>query len=819
LNWKKIFDTPKNWEIKLSKKRTIVLAFVLFIMGLLLSPHLSDILSARQEYIAEQQSYTPEAGENYRDLYGNVIYGDNEELRDKILGDDVGVVLTIDPQDIKVFILETDALPSRTEALFDPSTIGRHFTCFVDIPLDSKPYIEYPLSNKNVLMYTTGIYGGPHDVNIQAYAPRKPKALPKYKTYLAFEEGQNMPQEIIAMLNEKNRKRIKTLDPYVGFILVPSSVARNIRGKYKDHFELLTPEETKIVADALGVKISDKQSKQYYPGGILNALSFKVNIRGVNAAYEQVMKGESLHHIVTEQYIPNYNYTIEGDHIHLTFQGEVSDIRYFEIELSEIKLIKSALQFQSKDQEIVDALDVRKLKIINGFSGDEVGDFLYLFTPVENSEILNLALEVTCWTKDMRSYFQGEQETTYTDTPKGFKRKGGDTISVGFDEKVLLNPKMGKPIYKIVKDGKETTVIEWGALTIDVDYKDVPSEFLEYLTFVIMVRFPDPFYQPNIIYDLSQDPPIRTIDSNIYTIWLMDYADVICGQEWIPKQTSKGLIYVAKSGKKQIWVPIINGKFTEENVTYDIYFNVYPFSNEEFLNKIGKNKGDPLTEEDLEKVQEHIVAGQSFNISVQAGGSYRTSTKRIDRCSKWRGGWGWRGILPENVREFFYTMCQVQETIKRALEAVKDTSAIILGGGPSATIDMAREYGGKGDVAKAYLLGLITYLMFILALLIIVVGLIGMNLDMAWFGARIWIFLAVFSWAQVAIGHYFQEPFGMFSLVGSFFGAVYHYAEMFWHDLTSATITVGDKTISTPGLWGLVATAILVLWFLQGRRS
>lgn len=74
-------------------------------------------------------------------------------------------------------------------------------------------------------------------------------------------------------------------------------------------------------------------------------------------------------------------------------------------------------------------------------------------------------------------------------------------------------------------------------------------------------------------------------------------------------------------------------------------------------------------------------------------------------------------------------MCKIKQTIKKSLEAVKEISAIILGGGPSATIDMARMYGGKGDVAKAYLLGLIIYLMFILALLIIVVGLIGMNLD------------------------------------------------------------------------------------------
>lgn len=814
MKWKKIFETPKNWDLKFSKKRIIVLAFVLFIMILLLLPHFNDILSTRQECIAEQQwaeqYYDPEAGENYRDLYGNVVYGDNEELKDLILGDDIGVVLTIDPQDIKVFILETDALPSRTEALFDPSSIGKHFTCFVDIPLDSKPYIEYPLSNKNVLMYTTGIYGGPHDINIQAYAPRKPLALPIYKTYYAFEPGHNMSQEIIAMINEKNRNRIKKLNPYVGFILVPSSVARNLRGNYKDHFELLTPEETKVVADALGVEISDKQSKQYYPGGIIDALSFEVNIRGVNVAYDQVMKGESLHHLIGEQYIPDYSYTIEGDHIHLTFQGEVSDIRYFEIELSEIKLDKSALHFQSKDQELIDALDVRDIKLVNGFLGNEVGDFLYLFTPIENSEILNLTLEVTCWTKDMRSYFsEVQQETTYTDTPRGFKRKGEDIISVGFDEEVLLNPEIGKPIYKITKDGKETTVIEWGVLTIDVDYKDVPQEFLEYLTFVTMVRFPDPFYQPNIIYDLSQDPPTQTINSNIYTIWLMDYADNICKQEWIPKQSSKGLIYVAKSGKSQIWVPIINGKFTEESVTYDINFNVYPFSHEEFLDIIGKSEGDPITEKELEKVQDDIVAGQSFNISVQAGGSYRTSTQTIDKCGKWRGGIGWRKIVPENIREFFYTVCCIQQGIKRALEAVKEISALVLGGGPSATIDMARLYGEKGDVAKAVLLGTIFYLMFILALLIFVVGLIGMNLDMAWFGARIWIFLAVFSWAQVAIGRYFQEPFGMFSLVGSFFGVIYYFIVKLWYSLTS-----GD-----PFTWGTVATAILVLWFLQRRGS
>ncbi|RLG00923.1 hypothetical protein DRN58_02800 [Thermococci archaeon] len=515
-------------------------------------------------------------------------------------------------------------------------------------------------------------------------------------------------------------------------------------------------------------------------------VSFDVMIAGLNPAGEIIMATKPIKKIRFDNENVN-NYTAlsnENDSTKLTFafQSRLTDIRKFKI------LITGEVLKDKLPENIRNAVGTQEIKKCTK---------TYYISKQDVIDMLDITIEATCWTKETYNYFRSYQSAdsgTTTINPSGFKRDRSE-ISSEIDRSVLDNPEMGAVLYKINSDGKNINIMEWGALQITVKY-DFPEEFKDLLDYYIGVRFPDPSCQPTLIYNTqsSEDKITETPINKIETIWFYKKA------EFINSDSEKALVWYWDSSEKEykgrdpkaneriwIWVPIFNEKYLEQKFRYEIYFTILYKDTEDVENKIEDNA--------------------SFYITLQAGQSYRTSTETEDKCKDWLGGRGWKKIVPRGVREFFYTMCKIQQTIKGALDAVKYISSITLGGGPQATIEIARENGGS--VAVAVLLGLIAYVMFILALLIFVVGLLGTNLDMAWFGAKMWIILAVFNWLQINIGRYYHKPYGIFSLISDFFGAFYHYVYMFWKDITSFHAEA----------WGFVAAAILILWFVMGRRS
>ena len=516
-------------------------------------------------------------------------------------------------------------------------------------------------------------------------------------------------------------------------------------------------------------------------------VNFSVTVEGLNAAKQKVMNGKVIGKKLRFDKESTSDYkaqSSENDFANITviFQGELTDVRYFKI------TITGDVSKNSLPKNMRDAVGSQE---INACTKE------YFISKLNVESLIDITIEATCWTKETYNYFRSYQSAdtgTTTISPSGFKRDRSE-ISSEIDRSVLDNPEMGAVLYKINKDGKDINIMEWGALQITVKY-NFPEEFKDMLDYYIGVRFPDPSCQPTLIYNTqsSEDKIIETPSHKIETIFFYKKA------EYINSDSEKALVWYWDSSEKEyrgrdpkanerkwIWVPVFNEKYLESNFLYEIYFTVFY--------------------KDAEDVEDKIVDNASFYITLQAGQSYRTSTETEDKCKDWLGGKGWKKIVPPGVREFFYTMCKIKQTIKGALDAVKYISSITLGGGPQATIKIARENGGS--VAVAVLLGLITYVMFILALLIFVVGLLGTNLDMAWFGAKMWIILAVFNWLQINIGRYYHKPYGIFSLISDFFGAFYHYVYMFWKDITSFHAEA----------WGFVAAAILILWFVMGRRS
>jgi len=787
LKWKKIFEAPKNWEINLSKKRIIVLAFVLFIMGLLLLPHLSDILSARQEYVAGQNTAKQDSLTDTTKLFYR-LYGQDavNALKDKLTTQDAGICLDIDPKKVKVIILETDVeaikrIGPQIDIWAINKLIGNRFSCFLDIPLNV-PYLESPLKNEFVTMYTTGVYDGPTKTIEPKYYITKPSTYPIYTTYEVGADDKT--------LIEINKDRYgRKLKPYIGYIFVPRSVAMSLRSDYKNHFEIVPPEDLKKIEEYLGIEMPEETSySQVHDQGLVDALNIgDVQIIGRDAAYKTVLWGK----VIATRFIKTYSgwygsasQSEKETHLYVASQGDITSVRYFEIRLKDISL---DVDKKDKDGNYVlkestrDLLTQRKLlfsfsknvKIINARSGGEVGDIMSIFIPREQAELLSVAIETTCWTEGMHSLFGGQVE---------------------FDNEALFNPEMGKPIY--TKDGE--SVMEWGALTINVDYSKISSA-MEYLTFVIALKFPDPQSQSKLMENI--DKHILTSSKEINTIEFWAYADDMCNNIWAYKELSNGrygygIVSPTETNQRnQIWVPIIDRKFTETNVEYYIDFYTFAVPKDSFESMV-KDREKP----DREKLAESIVSSSTFGIQLQAGQSYRTSTETKDSCREWVSKW-----MPGMFKNLGYTYCTVRKMFHGVAVAVKNLSSIVLGGGPAATIRIARENGGS--LAVAVLLSSIMYMAFLLALLIIIVGLVGMNLDMAWFGVRIELFLIVFSYLQILIGDTFKTPYGMFSLVRDFFNIFYKFVYSIFESMISGN----------PFMWGVVAVAIIFFWLFVGR--
>ncbi|RLG00695.1 hypothetical protein DRN58_03140 [Thermococci archaeon] len=725
MSWKKILQPPKNWEIHGGKKRKIVIGIVIFLMFFLLSPHLEDILSARQEYIAGQDTIdwwqetptppitTPPPPEE-EDKAHLSFYVPEDEIR----------IFIVDPH--YQVPIENSPFVVPPQEVFDYLTGGGVFTCILDIPIQG----------------------------LQLRIPH-----PFVKTFSQNEAEQDtIPRE-------------------------------------PDVYDPIIPE---------GVTVADKP--QWY-ALYSSWVDFDVSIIGVDATGKKenkVMTGVVLGSRVRGDYdekrpsgtLPLWHGKMDESNpicLEVAFQGELTDIRYFEVTI-EGKVIRDRLP-QDIKEALGDAYGVKPPQPILDHTET-------VYPKRKQAELLDILIEAICWSKDMEVYhheaFHPESSqsgsTTYTENPEGFKRDQTG-VNLEFDQEALDNPEIGKPIYKTDKD----TIIEWGALEIKVKY-NFPEEFKDILDYYIAVRFPDPSYQPFLVANVQKSDKtiIRTSTDQINTISFYKPADMIDSNSpdalvWYWDSSEK--MYKGRKPKdkerKWIWVPIINGKFTEQKIQYKVYFTTFYKDK-----KNAKGFGE-------------IVDNASFTLSLNAGQVYRIGTKMEDKCRDWLEGKGFKKILPEKVRSFFYTLCIIEHSIHKSMKAVKDLSSYILAGGPKATIDMARKYGGKGSVATAVLLSAIMYIAFILALLIFIVGILGMNLDMAWFGVRIWIFLLVFSYLQVIVGEKFETPYGMFSLVKDFFDTVYHFAYSLFKDITS----------DSPQMWGIVAIGILFIWLLSRRGS
>jgi len=684
MKWKKIFETPNSWEININKKRAILLAFALLIIVILVLPSFSDILSARQEYIA---------GQRETDVHEPLTPPPSPT-------DENAPYLTfeIPKEKVKMFIV-------------DP-----HYDPLSGVP-DASGGID--LGRRSIDYYTGGIFTCILDIPIEKLQLRIPKPF--------VTEAENVQQE----------------------------------APIGTWYDKPLPE---------GVTISDEA--QWYDL-LSDWVNFDVTIEGLNEAYAKVMTGKVIGKKIRSQYDKNRpqgtltSWQMDGmsNSLEIVFQGELTDIRHFEI------CVVGTVKREMLPKEITDALGDPYLK---GFGAE-----IQTITPCvqkeylerDQAELLDLTIEVTCWTDEMHTSFD---PSVYQTTPYVFDPD---------------NPEIGKAIYSIEIEGKEVKVMRWGALQISVDY-NFPEEFKEILDFYISVRFPDP-YQPQLIANVQSGGDVKMETDEILTIYLEEEADLIDSNSpdalvWYwDDQKEEYVGRKRKEGEKAlIYVPLINGKYLVRGIDYEVIFTTF-YRETESSEDVGT-----------------IVENATFTIIVKEGQSYRTSVQRKDKCGHWVNKW-----LPEKLKALGYTLCTIEQMIHRASIAVKTISSYILGGSPSATIEMARLY--KGSLGTAVLLGAIVYIMFILALLLLAVGIISMNLDMAWFGARIWIFLTIFSYLQITIGHKFKTPYGMFSLIGDFFKAIFKIVGVFWKDITTGN----------PYMWGVVAIAILIIYILSGRRS
>lgn len=224
----------------------------------------------------------------------------------------------------------------------------------------------------------------------------------------------------------------------------------------------------------------------------------------------------------------------------------------------------------------------------------------------------------------IHTYFKSYQseDSGTTISPSGFKR---DSIGANseIDQEVLDNPEMGAVLYKINKDGKDITIMEWGALEIAVKY-DFPEEFKDMLDYYIGVRFPDPSWQPSLIYNIqnSGDEIIQTPSNKIETIWFYKKA------EYINSNSEKARVWYWNSSEKEykgrdpkdnekkwIWVPVINGKYLEQNFFYEIYFTIFYKDAENIEDKIVDNASFIL----YYRLDNHIEQVQRLKTNVKIG--------------------------------------------------------------------------------------------------------------------------------------------------------------------------------------------------------